>query len=461
MTPAGHDALPAVAERLRAAFRSGRTRPLPWRRRQLEGLVRMLQTHEAEILDALRADLGKPALEGYLTEIGFVTGAIGEMLRNLQRWNRPERVRTPLTVGPGTSRLLPEPLGTVLVIAPWNYPVQLLLVPAAGAIAAGNAVLMKPSEVSAATSALLADLLPRYLDPEAVAVVEGGVAETTVLLEQRWDHIFFTGNPTVGRVVMAAAARHLTPVTLELGGKSPAIVDRSANLRVAARRIAWGKWLNAGQTCVAPDHVLVHHAVRAELVEELRRAVTAFYGADPRRSDAYGRIVSDRHLARLVAMLDDGRVVFGGDVVASERYLAPTVLEDPVEHSPLMCEEIFGPLLPVVPVASVDEAVRRVTDGPWPLALYVFAEDRAVVDTVLAGTSAGGVTVNGTILHLVNRRLPFGGVGESGMGAYHGEAGVRIFQHRKAVLDRTTRIDPAVVYPPFGRLKRALLRRLV
>jgi aldehyde dehydrogenase (NAD+) len=450
-----------LAGRVRTTYDEGRTRPPAWRREQLQGLVALVRDNEAAIVDALRADLGKPPVEGYLTDVGFVVTAVREMIRNLHRWNRTERVRTPLVTQPGRSRLVAEPLGTVLVIAPWNYPVQLLLVPAAGALAAGNAVVLKPSEISAATSALLARLVPRYLDPDAVALVEGGVAETTALLEQRWDHIFFTGNPTVGRVVMAAAARHLTPVTLELGGKSPAIVDRSADLRVAARRIAWGKWLNAGQTCVAPDHVLVHESVRADLIDELRRAVTSFYGRDPRSSGDYGRIVSDRHLERQVAFLGDGRVVFGGEVDRTDRYVAPTVLEDPVEGSRLMTEEIFGPLLPVVPFGSIDEAIARVNAAPRPLALYVFGADRAVVDAVVARTSAGGVTVNGTIVHLLNPRLPFGGVGESGMGAYHGEAGVRVFQHRKPVLERSTRIDPALAYPPLGRLKAAVLRRLV
>ena len=461
MTPPDDRAVADLVARLRAGYATGRTRPLAWRREQLRAMVALVCDNEGAILDALRADLGKPRVEGYLTDIGFVVTAVREMIRNLQRWNRPVRVRTPLVVGPARSRLVPEPLGTVLVIAPWNYPVQLLLVPAAGALAAGNAVVLKPSEVSAATSSLLADLVPRYLDPEAVALVEGGVGETTVLLEQRWDHIFFTGNPTVGRVVMAAAARHLTPVTLELGGKSPVIVDRSADLRVAARRIAWGKWLNAGQTCVAPDHVLVDRSVRDELVDELGRAIEVFFGRDPRTSGDYGRIVSDRHLDRQVSLMADGRVVLGGEVVRAERYVAPTVLEDPVDDAPLMTEEIFGPLLPVVPFGSLDEAVARVAAGPRPLALYVFASDRAAVDTVLARTSAGGVTVNGTILHLLNPQLPFGGVGESGMGAYHGEAGVRQFQHRKPVLERSTRIDPAIAYPPIGRLKAAVLRRLL
>ena len=453
--------LATTADDLRATYRSGVTRPLAWRRRQLEQLVRMLEEHETEFLDALRIDLGKPGLEGFVSEIAFVTAEIRSMIKHLARWNRPRRVPSPLITLPARSRLVPEPLGVVLVIAPWNYPVQLLLVPVAGAIAAGNTVVMKPSEVSAATTTVLARLVPQYLDPSAVRLVEGGVPETTELLTQRFDHIFYTGNGTVGRVVMAAAARHLTPVTLELGGKSPVIVDRSANLKVAARRVAWGKWLNAGQTCIAPDYVLVDEPVREAFLDHLDRAITTFYGDDPHTSPDYGRIVSDRHFDRLTALLADGTVATGGRSEPGERYIAPTVLVDVDPASPLMSEEIFGPLLPVLGVASAREAVDFVNGRDHPLALYVFAGDRAVVDDVLARTSSGGVTVNGTILHFTNPHLPFGGIGVSGMGGYHGEAGVQRFQHRKPVLTRGTAVDPSLAYPPYTDRKAALVRRIL
>jgi aldehyde dehydrogenase (NAD+) len=453
--------LSSTVETLHATYRSGVTRPLAWRRRQLEQLARMLDEHEADFLEALKVDLGKPPVEGFITDIAFVAGEVRAMIRHLARWTRPKRVLSPLVTLPARSKLLPEPLGTVLVIAPWNYPVQLLLVPAAGAIAAGNTVVMKPSEVSAATSALLARLVPQYLDPTAVALVEGGVAETTALLTERFDHIFYTGNGAVGRVVMTAAARHLTPVTLELGGKSPVIVDRSANLKVAARRVAWGKWLNAGQTCIAPDYVLVDEQVRTAFLDELAAAVTAFYGDDPHASPDYGRIVSDRHFDRLAGLLANGTVVVGGQTVASERYIAPTVLVDVDPASPLMQEEIFGPLLPILPIASAREAVEFVNDRDHPLALYVFAGDRSVVDDVLARTTSGGVTVNGTILHVTNPRLPFGGIGESGMGGYHGESGVRLFQHLKPVLTRGTALDPSLPYPPYNDRKAKIFRRIL
>ena len=421
----------------------------------------MLEENEAAFLEALHVDLGKPTAEGFVTDIAFVTGEIRSMIKHLAAWNRSTRVSSPLVTLPARSRLVPEPLGVVLVIAPWNYPVQLLLVPAAGAIAAGNTVVMKPSEVSAATSAVLARLAPQYLDPSAVVVVEGGVPETTALLAQRFDHIFYTGNGTVGRVVMSAAAAHLTPVTLELGGKSPVVVDRSANLRVAARRVAWGKWLNAGQTCVAPDYVLVDEQVRQPFLDELTTAITGFYGTDPHASPDYGRIVSPRHFDRLVRLMQGATVAVGGDTDADDRYIAPTVLVDVDVDAPVMQEEIFGPVLPVLAVPSTRDAVDFVNERPHPLALYVFAADRAVVDDVVSRTTSGGVTVNGTILHVTNPHLPFGGIGESGMGGYHGESGVRLFQHRKPVLSRGTAMDPAIAYPPYTDRKIRFLRRIL
>ena len=460
--PAGTAAsIAARVAGLRAVFDSRRTRDLSWREGQLRAMKRMLEENEAAFGAALRADLGKPDVEGYVTDIAFVIGEIDLMIRNLRRWNKPRRVSSPLVTLPSRSTIVPEPLGVVLVIAPWNYPVQLLLVPAAGAIAAGNTVVMKPSEVSAETSALIARLVPRYLDDEAVAVVEGGVPETTELLAERFDHVFYTGNGTVGRIVMAAAARHLTPVTLELGGKSPAIVDASADIEVSARRIAWGKWLNAGQTCVAPDYVLVHESVRDRLVDAIGGCIREFYGDDPRTSDSYGRIVSARHFERLRGLMAGGTPVIGGEAVAEERYIAPTVLADVDVASQLMNEEIFGPLLPVIPVRSIAEATAFVRARSHPLALYVFARDKAVVREVLDTTTAGGVTVNGTLMHLTNPKLPFGGVGESGMGAYHGRESVRIFQHLKPVLARGTRVDPSLAYPPYTARKARIFRRLL
>ena len=449
---------------MRTTFDSGLTRPEGWRRSQLAQLRRLLVEGEAELAYALRVDLGKSAAESYTTEIGFVLAEIAHLEKHLSSWMRPSSVKLPLKLRPGRASVVPEPLGVALVIAPWNYPVHLLLAPLAAALGAGNCVVAKPSEVTPHVSAALARLVPRYLDERAVALVEGGVDETTALLEQRWDHVFYTGNGRVGRVVMAAAARHLTPVTLELGGRSPAIVDRSADVRVAARRIAWGKFVNAGQTCVAPDHVLVHRDVESELLDELAAAVRSFYGDDPSTSPDYARIVSARHWDRLRSLLDAGgfeSIVCGGEADASARYLAPTVLAGVSPDAAVMAEEIFGPILPVLAVDDTEAAIDIVRAGDKPLALYVFAGRDAIIERVLEATSSGGACVNATLLHLAVPELPFGGVGESGTGAYHGRRGFDTFSHHRSVLSRPTRPDPSVLYPPYTRLKERLLRRFM
>ena len=454
-------AIPGTVARLRAAFDRGRTTPLEWRRTQLHRLRYLVTEHERELLDALAADVGKPTIEAYAADLGFVVGDVDLAQKNLERWARPRRVRTPMTSMPAKSSIEREPLGVVLVIAPWNYPVQLLLAPMVAAIAAGNAVVAKPSEVAPHCSALLGRLIPEYLDPGAIAVVEGGVAETTALLEERFDHIFYTGNGRIGRVVMAAAAKHLTPVTLELGGKSPAIIARDANIDVAARRIAWGKFLNAGQTCVAPDYVLVDREVEKPLLDALSATVRKFYGADPRHSPDFARIVNDTHFRRLEKLMHDGRTVVGGETDEAARYIAPTVLADVPLDAPVMDEEIFGPILPVIAVDGVGDAISFVREREKPLALYVFSESHEIVDLVVGETSSGGVCVNATLMHIANTDLPFGGVGESGMGAYHGEKGFETFSHSKSVMRRTTRIDPPVMYPPYRRWKERILRRFL
>jgi aldehyde dehydrogenase (NAD+) len=452
-----------LVRRLRSTFDSGLTRPEAWRRSQLAQLRRLLVESEPELLAALRSDLGKSATEAYTTEIGFVLGEITHVEKHLSSWMRPSAVKLPLKLRPGRASIVSEPLGVALVIAPWNYPVHLLLAPMVAALAAGNCVVGKPSEVTPHVSAALARLVPRYLDERAVAIVEGGVDETTALLEQPLGHVFYTGNGRVGRVVMAAAARHLTPVTLELGGKSPAIVDRTADVRVAARRIAWGKFVNAGQTCVAPDHVLVHRDVESRLVDELVKAVRDFYGDDPSTSADYGRVVDVRHWRRLRGLLAAGgyaSVVCGGGGDEATRYLAPTILTGVDRDAAVMGEEIFGPILPVLAVDDTEDAIEFVRSGDKPLALYVFGND-AVAERVLEATSSGGACVNATLLHLAVPELPFGGVGESGSGAYHGRTGFDTFSHRKSVLQRPTRPDPSVMYPPYTRLKDRLLRRFM
>ena len=452
----------AAVERARHAFASGTTLPLVWRREQLVNLRRMLTEHADRLAAALHADLGKSSIESHTTELGFCTGEIDHILANIDDWVEPRRVKVPVTQKPGRAEVVSVPLGVSLIISPWNYPVHLLVAPLAAALSAGNAVVCKPSEVAEATATQLALLLPQYLDPEAVQVVTGGPEVASALLEERFDHIFFTGSTSIGRKVAAAAAPHLTPVTLELGGKSPAIVHASANIGVTARRIVLGRFMNAGQTCVAPDHVLVEHDVHDELVSAMVDAVTRFYGDDPQQSPDFGRIVNRRHLDRLRGYLDGGgygAVATGGGIDADDLYLAPTILTDVHLDAPVMAEEIFGPILPVIAVDDVDEAASIVRDRPHPLALYVFAEDDDTIDAVVAGTTSGGVCVNHTLMQLAVPGLPFGGVGDSGTGAYHGKAGFDAFSHRRSILRKSARPDPGIVYPPYGKVASRIIRR--
>ncbi|MFM6849679.1 MAG: aldehyde dehydrogenase family protein [Terrabacter sp.] len=451
-----------VVATARRTFETGRTKARAWRAAQLKALRVLLVDHEAEIAAALHADLGKSATEAWVTETGFLVREIDHTLRNLRAWTAPRRVSVPLSLAPGRARVVREPLGVVLVIAPWNYPLQLCLAPLVGAIAAGNAVVLKPSELAPATSALIARLVPEYLDPEAVRVVEGGVRETTALLAERFDHIFYTGNGTVGRIVLEAAAVHLTPVTLELGGKSPAYVADDADLPVTARRLVWGKFTNAGQTCVAPDYVVATPETLAKLKPLLVEAIRETFGDDPASSPDYGRIIDGRHFARLTQLLDGGRVVAGGRSDASTRYLEPTLVEVADADGAVMRDEIFGPVLPLVPVADLDAAIALVNRRDKPLALYVFTPSTVVRERFVRETSSGAIGFNIPLAHLAVPELPFGGVGASGMGAYHGERSVEIFSHAKAVLTMPTRPDTtAWIRPPFTRFKQQVIDRVV
>ncbi len=455
------DRIPDIVQELRDGYRKGVLRDVESRRVQLRRLRALFVEQEDRLIDALVADVGKPRIEAYSTEIAFTINEIDHTMKHLDTWTKPTKVKVPLTLWPGSAMLRPEPLGTVCIIAPWNYPVQLLFAPLVAALAAGNTAVLKPSEVTPTVSALIEELVPRYFDASTVAVVTGAVDETTALLEQRYDHIFYTGNGKVGRIVMRAAAEHLTPVTLELGGKSPAIVAADANIEVAAKRIAWAKFLNAGQTCVAPDYVLVDERVEDELVSALAAAVTTFYGDDPRQSNDYARIVNERHHDRLMKLLEAGgydATVIGGTGDRASRYIAPTVLAGVKPDAAVMDDEIFGPILPVLGVGDVDEAIRFVNDRDKPLALYAFSSDDDTLEHVVSSTSAGGVTLNHAMLHLAVPDLPFGGVGESGMGSYHGKSGFDTFSHLKAVLDKPTRPDPALMYPPYTNLKKRILR---
>jgi aldehyde dehydrogenase (NAD+) len=451
----------AIVDHARSGFGAGLTRSMTWRQSQLDAMAKMLRENSERFVEALAADLHKPATEAWTTEIGFTLADIDHQKSHLEKWSEPRKVKVPLAFRPATARIVPEPKGVVLIIAPWNYPLQLLLSPMAAAIAAGNAIVAKPSELAPATSAALIELCAKYLDPTTISVVGGGVDESSALLEQRFDHIFFTGGTRVGKIVMRAAAEHLTPVTLELGGKSPAIVAADADVEVTARRIAWGKFVNSGQTCIAPDYVLVARPLREQLVTAIEKSVTEFYGKNPHTSNDYGRIISDDHFKRIAGLLDaadSGTVAFGGVVDASDRYIAPTVLIDPDLEADVMSEEIFGPILPVIAVDDVDEAIDFVNAREKPLALYIFTNDDDTAKRTVKRTSSGGVSVNGTLLHIGPPDLPFGGVGPSGMGAYHGEAGFETFSHLKSVFDKRIKPDLKVMYPPYTGMKERLIK---
>jgi aldehyde dehydrogenase (NAD+) len=450
--------IPATLQRLRATFATGKTHPIEWRLQQLRELARMMREHENDFAEALKADLGKCQFEAVLTEMSFVESEANYAIKHLRKWLKPKRVGTPLMALPGRSYIQPEPKGVVLIIAPWNYPLSMVCAPLVGAIAAGNCAVMKPSEITAHTSAALARIVPRYLDPDAFAIVEGGVPETTELLEHPYDHILYTGNERVARIVMTAAAKHLSPVTLELGGKSPCIIDKSADLDVAASRIAWGKFINAGQTCVAPDHVLVHRSVAAQFADTLAAKIKQFYGDDPRQSPDFCRIASERHAARFAKLLEGQKIHTGGQVDVAGRYVAPTIVLDPDPESELMREEIFGPVLPIISVDEMHHAIKFVADRPKPLALYVFSKSKALQDAVLSRLSAGSVCINDAVIFMVSPELPFGGIGASGMGRYTGWYGFETFSHMKPVMKRGFRFDAPLRYPPYDDFKQKMMR---
>jgi len=453
------DYAPMLAE-LKATFESERTMNLQWRARQLEALERMMVECEQEFLDALAQDLGKHPLEAWSTEISYVTDAARYSRKNLKRWTRRRKVPTPLVGKPGKSWLQPEPLGVVLIIGAWNYPLQLTLAGAAAAIAAGNCVVLKPSELAPATSEVTARLVPKYLDADCIKVVEGAVAETTALLELPWDHILYTGGGNVGRIVMAAAAKHLTPVTLELGGKSPCVVMPDADLLTTARRIVWGKFTNAGQTCIAPDYVLTDADTEKKLLPLLQQAITEMFGDDPALSESYGRIVNRRHFERIAGLIQSGDLACGGVTDAEKLYIAPTILANVATDSAVMQEEIFGPVLPIVRIDDLEAAMRFIRAGDKPLAAYIFTSDKAAETRFLEKVSSGNACVNDCMMFMTVHELPFGGVGPSGMGNYSGEYGFRTFSHFKAVMRRGWWPDPDLRYAPYTDRKFSLLRKL-
>jgi aldehyde dehydrogenase (NAD+) len=453
-------AIKTIIAQQRAYFNSGATKSVKFRKEKLILLKNLVSTHEADFIAALKKDLRKHEFEAYATEIGFVLVELKKAISNIDKWAKPRTVPTPLFHFNGNSYVQPEPYGVTLIISPWNYPFQLLFAPLIGAMAAGNTAVLKPSEFAPATSAMIAKVISENFAPEYITCVEGGVPESKALLEEKFDYIFFTGGTNVGRIVYQAAAKHLTPVTLELGGKSPCIVDRDTNIALTAKRIAWGKFVNAGQTCIAPDYILVDKAVKDQLVAKIIEYVKKSYGDDAQRSEHYPRIINNHHLKRVAAYIEDGDILFGGKVVAADNYIEPTLLENVSEDAKVMTDEIFGPVLPIIAYDNMKEAIDFINKRPKPLALYIFSKDEKKVQKVLSETSAGGVTVNDTLLHIANPHLPFGGVGDSGIGAYHGQLSFDVFSHMKSVLRRTFLVDDPVRYAPY-KLKISWLRRLM
>ena len=431
-------------------FRSGATLPLCFRRQMLRKLSNAMHEYEKPLAEALWTDLHKSYEEAYLTELSIVYGEIRNHLRHLSSWAKPERKSSPLAILPASSHIIKEPLGNTLIIAPWNYPVQLLLNPLVGAISAGCTAMLKPSPYVPNVSRVLTEMIRATFPEEYIAIMEGNRQVNQMLLAERWDLIFFTGSPSLGKMVMEAASKHLTPVVLELGGKSPCIIDKSADLKVAAKRVAWGKALNAGQTCIAPDYLMIHEEVKDKFLRLLVKEWKHLLTKDPQKAKHFVRIVSDKALERLIGYLDNGTIYHGGKYDKAEHYLSPTILTDVSPDAPVMQEEIFGPIFPVLTFKEINEVITFVTEREKPLALYYFGTNG---DYVLRHTSSGGACVNDVIMHIVNHKVPFGGVGNSGMGSYHGKESFMAFSHRRAVISTPTWVDMPFRYMPYKLFK--------
>ncbi|XP_011031097.1 PREDICTED: aldehyde dehydrogenase family 3 member H1-like [Populus euphratica] len=457
---------PSLVKELKESFRTGRTRSYEWRVSQLKGIEKIVEEREKDISEALYKDLSKPEFEAFVSEIAAVKSSCEEALKELKQWMKPEKAKTSMTAYPSSAEIVSEPLGAVLVISTWNYPFLLSIDPVIGAIAAGNAVVLKPSEIAPATSSLLSELFEEYLDNSAVRVVEGAVPETAALLEQKWDKIFYTGSPRVGRIVMTAAAKHLTPVILELGGKCPVVVDSDVDLQVTVRRIIAGKWqLNNGQACISVDYIITTKDFAPKLIDALRNGIEEFFGADPMESKYISRIVSSNHFSRLERLLDEDKVcnkiVVGGQRNQKKLKIAPTIFLDVPEDSQLMQEEIFGPLLPIITVENAKDSIDLINSKPEPLVAYLFTNNQKLRNDFVQNVSCGGMVINDTVLHVTVSSLPFGGVGESGMGSYHGKFSFDAFSHKKAVLYRSFSGDSPVRYPPYTPENKKLMRAVM
>lgn len=443
----------------REYFASGETRDIRFRKNALRTLYSGIKAHEREILDALHSDLGKSDFESIMCEIGMTMSEISHMLKNIDKFSKRQRVRTPVAQFAARSFVITEPYGNVLIMSPWNYPFLLTMSPLVNAIAAGNTAIIKPSAYSENTSRVIARILDECFHEKFVAVVEGGREENAHLLNCKFDFIFFTGSQSVGRVVLKSAAEHITPCVLELGGKSPCIVDESAKIDLAAKRIVFGKLINCGQTCVAPDYIVCHTSVKDKLCDAIVREIKAQYGEDPIVNEGYGKIISQKHFDRIVSLIDDNKVIFGGRYDREAQKIAPTVMYNIEWSDAVMGEEIFGPIIPILTYDNIDELIMSFNDKQKPLALYIFSENKKTVNKVLDGVRYGGGCVNDTIIHLATSEMGFGGVGESGMGAYHGKVGFDAFSHKKSIVDKKTFMDLGMRYQPYNEKKYGKLIR--
>ncbi|KAM8975170.1 aldehyde dehydrogenase family 3 member B1 [Pelodytes ibericus] len=444
---------------LRQSFSSGKTRSAGFRRLQLQALGKLIEENKAEMYECLKKDLHKPQFESEISELSLVRSEVNLAINSLDSWMKDEHVSKNMATSFDTAFIRKDPFGVVLIISPWNYPVQLCLIPLVGAIAAGNCAVLKPSEISENTERLLTELLPRYLDKDCYTVICGGVEETTQLLLNKFDHIFFTGNPHVGKIIMAAAAKHLTPVTLELGGKNPCYVADDCEVENAAKRIAWSKFFNAGQTCLAPDYILCTEQTQSKLLGAMKNTIRDFYGEDPRLSPDLGRIISQRHFQRVSALLHSGNIAMGGQTDEKDKYIAPTILTDVKELDPVMQNEIFGPILPILTVGGIEDAIGFINQREKPLATYVYSSNSQVIHQFLERTGSGGFCANDGLMHTTLTSLPFGGVGHSGMGKYHGKFSFDTFSHHRACLLRSSGREKLneIRYPPYDESRLGFL----
>ncbi len=445
----------------REYFNLGETLPYKFRLEALKKLKNGIEKHEKEIMEALKLDLGKSATESYMCEIGMVLSELKYAIRHLKSWIKKEKVRTPLAQFPSKSFIVKEPLGVVLIMSPWNYPFMLAIDPLIGAIGAGNCAVIKPASYAKNTSNIIKKLLGECFDERYVSVVLGGREENSALLEQRFDYIFFTGSVSVGKFVAEKASKNLTPVTLELGGKSPCVIDKTANLKIAARRLAFGKFLNVGQTCVAPDYLLIDKSVKEEFLKYFMAEIKKMFGEEPLKNESYGKIINEKHFNRICGLIDKNNLIFGGDSDEKSLKIEPTILDNVTLDDACMKEEIFGPIMPVISFNNIDDAIKIIRNFEKPLALYLFSNDKKVVNRFLTSVPYGGGCVNDTIIHLATTKMGFGGVGYSGYGSYHGKRSFLTFSHEKSIVKKSPSVDLPIRYQPYSKLKDKLIRKFL